>query len=146
MEENKTDVKMISDSSAVVYDNRRKQATNTIQNVREIKEGDQLMATMTQTTEIVYEEGGIKKAVSAHQQEISGFEKSISQIKKALEELKDLESDEEVKKFMELNEKVKKLQQKEQLEKSLVDQETNLKTTKKNLNDIREAVGSALNL
>ncbi len=80
------------------------------------------------------------------QQDIIQLEKDINSAKKMLGNFQDIRETEEIKKYKEIQEKISKLKQKEQVEVKLKDSEEKLKATKKNLNQIKETIGSRLKL
>lgn len=143
----KMEDKLGKTESKVAYDDRRKELTHQVDSEQEAKNNEGETVGIVKTKMVgVYKEEGIRKIVSEMQNEVVQLEKDISSAKKMLENFQNLEETEEIRKYKELQEKLTKLKQKEQFENQMKELEGKLKTTKTNLNQIKEVIGTRLKL
>jgi len=132
-------------TSKVTYDDRRKELTHQVDSEQEAKNNDgEIVGNITTRMTGVYKEAGIRKIVGEMQDDIATLEKEIKTAERGLDELKDVEETEEVKKYIELQKKIAKIKQKEQIETQLKEHEEKVKTTKKNLSQIKDTIGTRL--
>ena len=88
----------------------------------------------------------IRKIVDRDQRDIEGLKELVSKTREDLEKIKDIEETEEIRKWMEIQQSVSKLKKKEQLQYELKGFKEQLKATQKELNQIKETIGTRLKL
>ncbi len=133
--------------SKVRFDSRRKELTHQVDSEQEAKnnEGENIGVVTTKMVG-VYKEEGIRKVVAEMQADIKQLTEAIEKTRKPLENLRDIEETEEIKKWKEIQEIIPKIKQKEQLKAQLKEFEEKLKQTNKSLNQIKKEIGSRLKL
>lgn len=130
--------------SSVSYDDRRKEMVQHFKSSQEIKIGEDVVGETVMTRETTFKEEGIRKVLKDLSLQRTNFEQRIKQLKDSLTdvaeitpELKELE-----KKIQAINDFNKNKKTELQIE----TQESDLKIVKKDIQDIKDAIGSRLKL
>jgi len=128
----------------VTYDDRRKEMTQHLTSVQEIKIDDEVVGENAMERKATFTEKGIKKIFKNLDQERTKLEQSIKKVKDNIKEIKELtpELKELEKNIQIINDYNKAKQMKSQIE----TQEKDLKIVKKDIRDIRDTIGSRLKL
>jgi len=133
--------------SKVIYNDRRKELTHQVDSEQEAKNNDdETVGIVTTKMTGVYKEKGIRKMIGEMQIDIKKLNEVILKTEKSLEKVKDIEETEEIKKWREIQELIPKIREKENLKNQLEGFREQLKQTKKNLDQIKKAIGSRLKL
>lgn len=135
--ENKTE-------SKVTYDDRRKELTQTVTSIQEIKIDDEIVGTATSERKAVFNEGGIKKVMADLKGQQTKLEQNIKQLKNALKDTPEMTED-----LIELEKKIQTINtfnKNKQLKVNIENSESDLKIIKKDIREIQETIGSRLNL
>jgi len=130
--------------SKVAYDDRRKELTQFMKSIQEIKIDGEIVGGVTAERKAVFKEDGIRKILADLQNQQTKIEQTIKQLNHALKDTPEMSEEliELEKKIQEINTFNKNKQLKSQIETN----EKDLKLVKKNIQDIKEAIGSRLNL
>lgn len=137
----------MEDKSKMIYDGRRKELTQIIDSDGEAKNrfGEAVGKVTTKTT-IVHNEEDIRKIIESDQKDIEDLKKLIKSAEERLENINDAEETEEIKKWMEIQQLVSRIRKKEQLQQELEGFKEKLKITSREINKIKETIGSRLKL
>lgn len=130
--------------SKVAYDDRRKELTQFMKSIQEIKIDGEIVGGVTAERKAVFKEDGIRKILADLQNQQTKIEQTIKQLNHALKDTPEMSEEliELEKKIQEINTFNKNKQLKSQIETN----EKDLKLVKKDIQDIKEAIGSRLNL
>jgi len=130
--------------SKVAYDDRRKELTQFMKSIQEIKIDGEIVGGVTAERKAVFKEDGIRKILADLQNQQTKIEQTIKQLNHALKDTPEMSEEliELEKKIQEINTFNKNKQLKSQIETN----EKDLKLVKKDIRDIKEAIGSRLNL
>lgn len=130
--------------SKVSYDDRRKVMVQHFKSSQEIKVDDEIVGEAVTIRETTFQEKGIRKILKNLSVQRTNFEQKIKQLKDSLKDVVELTP--------ELKELEKKLQaindfnKNKKIESQLGAQESDLKITKKDIQDIKDAIGTRLKL
>lgn len=138
---------MADNKSRMIYDGRRKELTQIIDSEGEAKNrfGEAVGKVTTKTT-IVHKETDIRKIIERDQKDIEDLNGLIKTTEERLGNMTDIEETEDIKKWMEIQQLVSKLKKKEQLQQELDGFKNELKKINKELNQIKETIGTRLKL
>ena len=130
--------------SSVSYDDRRKLMVQHFKSTQEIKMGGDVVGEGVMTRESTFNEEGIRNILKDLRAQQTNAEQRIKQLKESLKDVKDITPEliELEKKLQAINDFNKNKKVKTQLE----DMETDLKTVKKDIVDIKDAIGTRLKL
>lgn len=135
--ENKTE-------SHVTYDDRRKEMVQHFNSIQDIKIGDKVIGESVTNRKATFKEEGIRNVIKELNEQQIKFEKTIKQLKDNLKNIPEItpEIKELEKKIQTINDFNKSKQMKSQIETTELD----LKIVRKDIRDIKEAIGSRLKL
>ena len=135
--ENKTETK-------VSYDDRRKEFTQFVKTIQEVKVGEETVGESVMERKATFKEPGIRKILADMANQQMKLEQTIKQIKNSLKDVPELTPE-----LKELEEKIKAINdfnKSEQVKLQLKTQEEELKLVKKDIREIKETIGTRLNL
>lgn len=130
--------------SHVEYDDRRKVLTQHFESVQDIKVGDKVVGQTTMKREATFNEEGIRNIWEDLANQRMKFEQTIKKIKSNIKNAGKLTPE-----LKELEEKIKAINDfntAEQMKSQIETNEEDLKKVKKDIRDIKEAIGSRLKL
>ena len=131
----------------VTFDDRRKELKHEILTVEDIKNPEGKVTGQLTTNMVgIYKEEGIRNVYKSIHADKANCEQNLKRIKESIDSFKEIEGDDDVKKFMETQKKVSILNQKKKLEGEREQFEEELKFANKNLHEIKQAIGDRLKL
>ena len=130
--------------SKVAYDDRRKELIQTVTSINEIKVDEKTVGEVTDERKAVFKEEGIRNILAELSKQQTKIEQTLKQLKTALKEIPEISPEliELEKKIQDINTFNKNKQLKVQIENN----ENDLKIIKKDIQDIKSAIGSRLKL
>ena len=137
MEKNKTETK-------VVYDDRRKIMVQSFESFQEIKMNEEVVGESIIERKATFNESGIRSILKDLGDQRTKLEQSIKKIKDNLKDVQELTEEEK-----ELEKKIQKINnfnKSEQMKSQIETQESDLKIAKKDIDDIKNAIGTRLKL
>jgi len=127
----------------VVYDDRRKVLIQTFKQEQEIKENEKVVGHSVINREATFDEQGIRETLKTLSNQRAKCEQVIKSLK---ENLKDVEFTSELKELEEKLQIINNFNKAKKAKSQLEEQESNLKMVKKDIRDIKEAIGTRLKL
>jgi len=134
--------------SSVSFDERRKELTHKTKEERPAMIGKTRIGKLRIESEGIYNEEGIREILKNLNQRRTNLEQNIKTLKEAKEEDQDFTEEEikEIKKFKKLQEKLKEMNKHEEQRNRLEGLEKELKKVRKDIADIKQAIGNRLKL
>ncbi len=128
--------------TSVKYDDRRKVMIQYFESTQEIKIGDKVVGESVMKRTATFNEEGIRNALKELNRQRTKFEQTIKQINDNLKDIPELTP--EQKKLEEDLKSINDFNKSSQMKTQLKTNEADLKLVKKDIRDIKEAVGTRL--
>lgn len=130
--------------SKVTYDDRRKVMVQHFKSSQEIKVDDEVVGEAVITRETTFQEKGIRKVLKNLSVQRTNFEQKIKQLKDSLTDVAEITP--ELKELEKNIQAINDFNKNKKIESQLGAQETDLKITKKDIQDIKDTIGSRLRI
>lgn len=128
--------------SKVAYDDRRKELTQTVKSISEIKVDDKMVGEVTEERKAIFKEDGIRNILAELSKQQTKIEQTLKQLKTALKETPEMSPE-----LIELEKKIQDINtinKNKQLKLQIENNESDLKIVKKDIRDIKGAIGTRL--
>ena len=130
--------------SSVKYDDRRKVMVQNFKQESDIKEAGKVVGNSIVTREATFNEEGIRDTLKMLSDQRTKLEQAVKKSKEELKDVKELTP--ELKKLEENIQIINSFNKSTQVKSQLETQESELKIVKKDITDIKEAIGSRLKI
>jgi peptidoglycan hydrolase CwlO-like protein len=126
----------------VTYDDRRKELTQVLTSSQEVKVEEEIVGSVSIERKAIFPENGIRKIVDDLSKQKTKTEQTLKQLTGALKEIPEMTED-----LIELEKKIQTINnfnKNKQLKSQIENAEEDLKEINKNINQIKETIGSRL--